>query len=95
MKFKLSKKFDQEINYDIEEVPSRFIEALASVLTEEEYHELAHQLNGTKSEYDLIDGELENGSLPMVGKKFRVVKDSLYRGIFWQTVNKLDWLKNE
>lgn len=95
--FKLHDKFEQSIDYDIEDVSGRFIGALASVLTDEEYHELAHQLHGSKSEYDRVDGEVDGnyGSLPMAERKFRVVKDSLYRGVFWKTLKELEWLENE
>lgn len=83
------------IDYDVQEVSDRFIDALADILTDREYHELCHQLYGSKSEYDKVDGEYEDGSISMPLKKFHCVKDTLYRGVFWKTLAKLKKIDDE
>ena len=69
------------------------IRFLSEKITDEEYHELCHQLYGQKSEFNKIDGEFENGLMDW--KKYRTVKASLYRGIFWSTLRALDDLDAE
>ena len=64
---------------------------MAAQLTDEEYHELAHQLHGTKSEFDgEDDGEVHLDYADHNYKKYYTVKASLYRGIFWRTIAQLD-----
>jgi hypothetical protein len=55
-----------------------------------EYHELCHQLHGSKSEFDgADDGECHVAGWSDEQKRWFTVKSALYRGIFWQTLNKL------
>ena len=84
MKFRLSEKFKQDY-IDIHEFDSDMIEAMAGVLTEEQYHELCHQLYGTKSEFDEIDGECSIEGR----KKVYTVLSALSRGVFWNTLKAL------
>lgn len=73
----------------------KMLEALSENLSDEDYHELCHQLHGNKAEFDAVDGEYRDGSAPMSKKKFETVKASLYRGIFWSTLGTLDDLDLE
>lgn len=61
-KFKLNYKLPQQVDYSVNclgDKQDKFIDALAAQLTDEEYHELCHQLHGTKSEFDgEDDGEV-------------------------------------
>lgn len=66
------------------------IRFLSEKITDEEYHELCHQLYGQKSEFNKVDGEFEDGLMEMDLKKYRTVKASLYRGIFWSVMHALD-----
>ena len=53
--FKLNYKLPQQVDYSLNclgDKQDKFIDALAAQLTDEEYHELCHQLHGTKSEFD-------------------------------------------
>lgn len=66
------------------------VSKLAEGLTEEQYHELCHQLNGTKAEYDgKDDGEYHSRFTSTENRNFRVFSDSLYRGIFARTLEAL------
>lgn len=93
MEFKIKEKLPQTVDYAVNVQGGRcneFIDAMADKLTDEEYHELCHQLNGTKSEFDGDDdGEVH---LEHVDKKYYAVKSALYRGIFWATMSQLDEL---
>lgn len=93
MEFKIKEKLPQTVDYAVNVHGDRcneFINAIADKLTDEEYHELCHQLNGTKSEFDgADDGEVH---LEHVDKKYYTVKSALYRGIFWSTLARLDSL---
>lgn len=85
MKFRLSNKFEQTY-IDIHEFDSEMIDAMAEVLTDEQYHELCHQLHGSKAEFDEVDGEC---SLKRRKKAYTVLS-ALSRGIFWQTLKALN-----
>lgn len=101
MKFIIEEKLPTNpINYAWLDVDDKFFQALANKLTDEEYHELCHQLNGTKAEYDGIDdGECHREEAPskmsLQRKKFWAVKDSLYRGVFEVTMARLAYLREE
>lgn len=96
MQFSISGKLPQEYtDYDVDSDNdngrlNKYINAIAERLTDDEYHELCHQLHGTKSEFDGDDdGEVH---LEHVDKKYYTVKSALYRGIFWSTLARLDSL---
>lgn len=100
MKFIIDEKLPTNgINYAWLDVDDKFFQALANKLTDEEYHELCHQLNGTKAEYDGVDdGEYHEDSsskMALKRKKFWAVKDSLYRGVFEVTMARLAYLKEQ
>lgn len=92
--FKLNYKLPQQVDYSVNclgDKQDKFIDALAAQLTDEEYHELCHQLHGTKSEFDGDDdGEVHLDYADHNYKKYYTVKASLYRGIFWRTIAQLD-----
>lgn len=100
MEFKLnyqveSAGFDYSVN--ISECKGRvnlMVQALTDKLTDDQYHELCHQLYGTKMEFDDIDGECKVGN-SLEEKKYYTVSSSLYRGIFWATLNALDNLDED
>lgn len=100
MKFRLNYKvestgFDYSTNstYDGGRVDS-MIQMLASELSDQDYHELCHQLHGSKSQFDEIDGECSVGS-SLQEKKRYTVYSALYRGIYWGTMKALDDLDLE
>lgn len=98
MNFVIKEKLPEHLDYAWLSVDNKFIQAIANKLTDEEYHELCHQLHNRKAEYDVIDGEFyeeNNSKLALKRKKFRAVKDSLYRGIFAETMEQLESLKSE
>ena len=70
------------------------VQVLANKLTDEQYHELCHQLHGVKMEFDKVDGECSVGDT-LKKKKYYTVSSSLYRGIFWSTLQELDELDEE
>lgn len=70
------------------------VQVLANKLTDEQYHELCHQLHGVKMEFDGVDGECSVGDT-LKEKKYYTVSSSLYRGIFWSTLQELDELDEE
>lgn len=95
MKFRLEKvRADDALNYDVQFDGVRVhqaIQALTDNLDNETYHELCHQLNGTKAEFDVADdGEAHVSS----NQKFYTVQSALYRGVFWRTLNRLDSLND-
>lgn len=91
--FWIQKKFKQQIDYSIDQADTNvlaMIDCIARRLTDREYHELCHQLHGTKSEFDgPDDGECHIEPLSQVRKRAYTVKSALYRGIFWQTINEV------
>lgn len=90
--FRIKKKFKQQIDYAIDQASKStlgMIDCLADQLTDLEYHELCHQLHGTKSEFDGPDDGECHLELPEAQKRAYTVKSALYRGIFWQTLNAL------
>ena len=94
MQFSISGKLPQNYtDYDVDSDNGRlnkYVNAIAERLTDDEYHELCHQLHGTKSEFDGDDdGEVH---MDYVDKKYYAVKSALYRGIFWATMSQLDEL---
>lgn len=95
MKFLLDYKLNQK-DGEVSQVPSfsqrKMIASLAEALTDEEYHEICHQLYGTKEEFDKIDGECDK---PQSEKKYFAVQSALYRGIFWQTLAQIDFVKEQ
>lgn len=69
---------------------SDVIARLAEDLTEEQYHEICHQLHGEKAEYDgKDDGEYHSFYTNVADRNRRVVSDALYRGIFARTLEAL------
>ena len=93
MEFLIPDKIEQKIQSGVDQNPSpiqrKMISKLAEELTEQEYHELCHQLHGTKSEFDEVDGECDK--LTKEAKYYYTVQSALYRGIFWQVLEKLDF----
>lgn len=72
------------------------VEKLSKGLTEEVYHELCHQMNGQKAEYDgQDDGEYHGSYTSIEDRNFRVFSDSLYRGIYARTLEALALKKEE
>lgn len=101
-KFKLNYRVNATNNYYPSQNPTArqiaMMQALADNLSDEEYHELAHQLHHEKAEFDNVDGEFNDESdmsKSMKYKKYQTVVASLYRGIFWQTLEALDDLDDE
>lgn len=94
MEFEIKKKIEQNPeNYKDKNMFSvRFVEALANELSENEYHELAHQLYKTASEFDEIDGECTGTKLD---KKYFTVLMALSRGIFWSVIGELEGLEKK
>lgn len=93
MNFIIPDKIEQRIQSGVDQNPTpiqrKMISVLAEELTEREYHELCHQLHGSKLEFDTVDGECDN-NVPY-GKYFYTVQSALYRGIFWETLERLDF----
>lgn len=93
--FIIPEKLKQNVQTGMSQNPTpiqrKMISKLAEELTEREYHELCHQLHGTKEEFDQEDGEC---SVPY-NKYFYTVQSALYRGIFWQTLERLDFELNQ
>lgn len=91
MKFKIQEKLPQDYQYYVYDLDDVMIGAMAKVLTDEEYHELCHQLHGTKSEFDEVDGECEPDSRNMTMEdRYRfTIKSAISRGIFWGTLKRL------
>lgn len=93
MDFEIKKKFEQSLDPSADKADGHSlakIELLAQSLSDEEYHELCHQLHGTKSEFDgLDDGECHVAGWSDDQKRCFTVKSALYRGIFWQVMNEL------
>lgn len=83
-----SGEIEQKIDYSVDTPDNtsiKFIKLLAGNLTALQYHELCHQLHGTKAEFNTVDGECDTSD-----KYYFTVKSALYRGIFWATLNRLD-----
>lgn len=95
MEFQLKEKLPQTVDMSANVAvmgkhAKEMVAELADKLTVEEYHELCHQLHGTKSEFDgADDGECHADH---VDKYRYTVNAALYRGIFWSTLNALDQL---
>jgi hypothetical protein len=92
--FIIPEKIKQNIQTELSQTPTpvqrKMIAVLAEELTEQEYHELCHQLYGSKAEFDQEDGECTiKGSKER--KYFYTVQSALYRGIFWETLERLDF----
>lgn len=100
MKFRLNYRvespgFDYSVNIaECRGQVNLMVQALTDKLTDEQYHELCHQLHGEKMEFDEIDGECKVGNT-LEQKKYYTVSSSLYRGVFWSTLNALDKLDEE
>lgn len=90
MEFMIKEKLSQKVDYTVEDVPLDFFFKMAELVGELEYRELCHQLHGSKSEYDQVDGAYEDGSKSYKLVLPYVVRDSLYRGIFWQVISRLN-----
>lgn len=94
MKFLIDEKFPQHIG-KLTQNPTpaqrKMIQYLADELTEREYHELCHQLHGTKAEFDEVDGECDKPTQEQ--RYYYTTQSALYRGIFWQTLERLDILQ--
>lgn len=93
MDFEIKQKFEQHLDTSADKADGHSlakIELLAHSLSDLEYHELCHQLHGTKSEFDgLDDGECHVAGWSDDQKRCFTVKSALYRGIFWQVMNEL------
>lgn len=74
--------------YNVGDEEWKIINMAASVLSDRAYHELCHQLNGKKSEFDGVDdGEVHKYNLTtMQEKKAYTIRAALYRGIFGSTL---------
>lgn len=101
-KFKLNYSVNATNDYYPSQNPTprqqSMMQALADGLSDEEYHELAHQLHGQKAEFNDVDGEFNDESdmsKSMKYKKYMTVVSALYRGIFWQTLEALDDLDED
>lgn len=92
LKFKIQEKLEQNYQYYVYDLDDHMIDVMADILTEEQYHELCHQLYGTKAEFDEIDGECEPNSRNMTKEdRYRyTVKSGISRGIFWDTLKRLN-----
>lgn len=96
MQFKIQEKLKPApLLYAWRGVDGKIINAIADVLTDEEYHEICHQLHGTKSEYNGLDDGLYHNSDDLLTGKRHAVRDSLYRGVFAATMNELELLKEQ
>ena len=95
MNFLINYKIDQK-DGEVSQTPSlsqrKMIASLAEALTDEEYHEICHQLFGTKAEFNQVDGDCDKQEDE---KKFYAVQSALYRGIFWQTLAQIDFVKEQ
>lgn len=95
MNFLINYKIDQK-DGEVSQTPSlsqrKMIASLAEALTDEEYHEICHQLFGTKDEFNQVDGDCDKQEDE---KKFYAVQSALYRGIFWQTLAQIDFVKEQ
>ena len=95
MNFLIYYKIDQK-DGEVSQTPSlsqrKMIASLAEALTDEEYHEICHQLFGTKDEFNQVDGDCDKQEDE---KKFYAVQSALYRGIFWQTLAQIDFVKEQ
>lgn len=94
--FIIPEKIKQNIQTELSQTPTpvqrKMIAVLAEELTEREYRELCHQLHGSKAEFDQEDGECTiKGSKER--KYFYTVQSALYRGIFWETLERLDFFE--
>lgn len=93
--FMIPEKLNQKIQIGLSSptpIQRKMISVLAEELTEQEYHELCHQLHGSKMEFDQEDGECTiKGSKER--KYFYTVQSALYRGIFWETLERLDFFE--
>jgi hypothetical protein len=93
MDFEIKQKFAQHLDASADKADGHSwtkIELLGRSLSDLEYHELCHQLHGTKSEFDgADDGECHVASWTEEQKRCFTVKSALYRGIFWQVMNEL------
>ena len=94
--FIIPEKIKQNIQTELSQTPTpiqrKMISKLAEELTEQEYHELCHQLHGSKAEFDPEDGECTiKGSKER--RYFYTVQSALYRGIFWETLERLDFFE--
>ena len=93
MNFLIDYKIDQK-DGEVSQTPSlsqrKMIASLAEALTDEEYHEICHQLFGTKDEFNQVDGDCDKREDE---KKFYAVQSALYRGIFWQILSEMDKAK--
>ena len=78
---------NNNLDYDVQNgglLTNQAIQALTDSIDDTTYHELCHQLHGTKAEFDGQD----DGEAHVQGdKKFYTVQ---YRGIFWKTLKALD-----
>ena len=92
--FIIPEKLKQNVQTGMSQNPTpiqrKMISKLAEELTEREYHELCHQLHGTKEEFDQEDGEC---SVPY-NKYFYTVQSALYRGSLIKCENLDIWKKN-
>lgn len=92
MEFRLERMSNDNnyLDYDVLDagtLTNQAIQALTDSIDDTTYHELCHQLHGTKAEFDGQD----DGEAHVQGdKKFYAVQSALYRGIFWKTLKALD-----
>lgn len=94
MKFKINYKFAEKISYYSLDESARvqeMIEGLADKLTDEEYHEMCHQLYGLEPKFSKIDGECSYQH----DKKYHTVAIALQYNVFWRVLEELDSLKQE
>ena len=77
---------------DLTNEQEKLLDAMADVLTDSSYHELCHQLNGLKYEFDgPDDGEVHinqfSSNPTKHDQKKYAIYAALYRGIFAKTIN--------
>lgn len=96
MEFKIKEKFEQGYT-DISFFDIPMTDVMGQALTDEQYHELCHQLFGSKAEFDEVDGECtielnladETEEEKRIYRRHYTVLSALSRGIFWKTLKAL------
>lgn len=84
-----------KLDYAVQDSGNRvnhIIGVIADSIDDEVYHALAHQMHGTKEEFNGVD----DGEAHVKGdRKYFTVKSALYRGIFWDVLSQLDYRDEE
>lgn len=94
MKFKVQYKFAHKLrNYPFDDTGrvQEMIEQMTSELTDEEYHELCHQLYGLEPKFSEIDGECSYEH----NKKYHTIAMALQYDVFWRVLEELSDIEQE